>query len=565
MDSKKILKIVIAVVAISVLAIIGQTMVSFDAFGASWKTTMGLPQTADSIQWQLYAGGVFVDSTGHNGGADWYTDSYGLDTTFSVGVDTFWTVLWLIKWAGMTDGNYASWPMERDERIVGTLDVNVAQISGGAGAADSLEAILDGNSASLNLSALRIIPTSPLDTAVVIESDSSDVAMIIRGSDKVARSEFYALEVVAGDSGSGVLMKGGSGAATNELLEGVGLMVQSALPNSDNQAGAYIRGGSDGMIIAGLDASGADGLVIHGNGSSAIVLQSGAGSTDPLIDFAPTASVRHTDLVLDSANFSKQVYDTIGTVASDSVWAKDTSDVPAAAAANLAMGDMLKDTIAYQAPSTISGSGSEVVTIFAVDTSGTDDTLQNVSVTIRTLSTSFVAGPLSTNASGFVSFNLDPDSFLTVSSRIGYIFPLDTIVVSGTDTFAVEGYDTPVSLPSDPSLAQVVGDVTRIQGVIGMNVYGMQIFAQNSFISVSKPGVDSTGGSKLILPITAQTTTDSTGRWTLNLIKSSEYVDTTRGFYKIWGTMPGSSDEIFKFDRLYLTGNINLGDSLLTK
>jgi hypothetical protein len=77
------------------------------------------------------------------------------------------------------------------------------------------------------------------------------------------------------------------------------------------------------------------------------------------------------------------------------------------------------------------------------------------------MTTSAHAGPLTTNSNGFVTFNAPSDSFLVIVEKFTYVFSLDTIVVSGDDTFSTNGYQNNpiISTPSNSNLCNVWGQV----------------------------------------------------------------------------------------------------------
>ena len=111
------------------------------------------------------------------------------------------------------------------------------------------------------------------------------------------------------------------------------------------------------------------------------------------------------------------------------------------------------------------GSGGNSVTLYVVDTvkgsGGTPDTVAGATVIIKTMTSSPHAGILTTNSNGFVNFNAPSDSFLVVVEKFTYVFPLDTIVVSGDDTFATTGYQNnpTITAPSNSNLSNVWGQI----------------------------------------------------------------------------------------------------------
>lgn len=212
------------------------------------------------------------------------------------------------------------------------------------------------------------------------------------------------------------------------------------------------------------------------------------------------------------------------------------------------------------------GSGANTVVIWVIDTSGTDDTTSGVNVTVYSAAGTLQGTVQKSNDSGFVKYSLDDGAYSVVAENNNYYFPTATVTIagaSGVDTTSISGYDRTVASPTDASLATVTVDVTKIGGKVGQNLYGLSVCAYNEIVGIDAHGVDTVGGSKVILPEADCKTTDSTGRAILYLIKSSDYADTTRGFYRIEGKR--GSITVFKYENLYITGDINLGDSLLSR
>ena len=294
---------------------------------------------------------------------------------------------------------------------------------------------------------------------------------------------------------------------------------------------------------------------------------------------------------ISASKLDASTYYTIAGVVTDTTFGRDTA---AAYAVTTGMGRFIKDSTQGAAGSLDSavvqritnrstsdtltalhgsgswaagaGSGANTVVIWVIDTSGTDDTTSGVNVTVYSAAGTRQGTVQKSNDSGFVKFSLDDGVYSILAENNNYYFSTISATVagaSGVDTLSISGYDRTVASPSDPSLANVTIDLTKIGGRTGMNLYGLQVCAYNEIIALDAHGVDTVGGSKVVLPESVCETTDSLGRATLSLIKSCDYADTTRGFYRIVG-MRGTV-EVFKYESLYLTGDINLGDSLRTR
>ena len=87
------------------------------------------------------------------------------------------------------------------------------------------------------------------------------------------------------------------------------------------------------------------------------------------------------------------------------------------------------------------GSGLYAVTVYAIDTLGTDSALADVHITARDASGGLTADG-TTSGSGYVTFKLDAANYVLLARRAGYSFNLDTITVSGAVTDSVKGYNS---------------------------------------------------------------------------------------------------------------------------
>lgn len=117
------------------------------------------------------------------------------------------------------------------------------------------------------------------------------------------------------------------------------------------------------------------------------------------------------------------------------------------------------DTVAYSVSEAVvigavavdlSGSGLDVLTLYLFDTSGAD----TVPVASAVVSLSNLAGtPYSyttTKSGGYTKINFTAtDTFLVTASKPGYVLPsAETLIVTGTSTDSLFGYDVALSSPS---------------------------------------------------------------------------------------------------------------------
>jgi hypothetical protein len=182
--------------------------------------------------------------------------------------------------------------------------------------------------------------------------------------------------------------------------------------------------------------------------------------------------------------------------------ASDTTAILTMAAAH--------DTIFYGP--TASGSGANTVTIWAVDTAGTDSAVTGVMVAVRSLA-GVLKGALSTTGSGTATFSLDNDSFLVLGSNLGgYTWNIDTIVVSGALTDTITGYNWSMAEPGTPNVCRVYG-------------YAYDITAdstENADVIFTLTGqVNDTCNNLIMSSFATETETDASGEFSQDLIWSS--------------------------------------------
>lgn len=103
------------------------------------------------------------------------------------------------------------------------------------------------------------------------------------------------------------------------------------------------------------------------------------------------------------------------------------------------------------------GSGSETITYVAVDTSGTDEAVENVQITVTNPAGSADWAALS-NPSGETVFSLDVDSGYTIQGNVpGYIFPIFTDSITGDKTDTLFGYNRVIGSPGGANRCRVYG------------------------------------------------------------------------------------------------------------
>jgi hypothetical protein len=131
------------------------------------------------------------------------------------------------------------------------------------------------------------------------------------------------------------------------------------------------------------------------------------------------------------------------------------------AAASLSAGDIvaIRDTLdnTHGAGSWITGgagSGSNDITYYALDTSGTDQMIQGVGLTVRTITGTFDAKQ-ETNTSGFADFTSPAGSLVTSGVKPGYAWIPDTANRTGNATDTIFGYNVTIDPAPDPNFCRV--------------------------------------------------------------------------------------------------------------
>lgn len=165
----------------------------------------------------------------------------------------------------------------------------------------------------------------------------------------------------------------------------------------------------------------------------------------------------HFDTTLSVDNTKNTIIDTkIMYVGSDE-WQSFTWPYAKAATAAVSYADIttIGDTLVARATAAPGvfygpglGSGAYTVRVYAIDTSGTDDSLYKADISIQTITGVAHLGPIATNSNGYVDFSLDADSFRVLIAKEGYQFTMDTIVVAANQTNAITGRNYVVGSPS---------------------------------------------------------------------------------------------------------------------
>lgn len=209
------------------------------------------------------------------------------------------------------------------------------------------------------------------------------------------------------------------------------------------------------------------------------------------------------------------------------------------------------DNITYlNATTSISGVGDDRVTLYAVDTSGTDVAVSGVMLSFKDLSDNPI-GHTKTKSGGYNYFDWTAtDTVKVTGTKPGYVMTgmsgadtagtMDSIYITGTQTDTIYGYNIAIGAPSGDSLCRVYGytyspeDGIAIEdAVITWSLKGRNIY-------------DVCNGT-IIVKNNGSTPSDANGLWTLDLLysqclqRSSTASTSDSILYEIVISYPGGS------------------------
>lgn len=165
-----------------------------------------------------------------------------------------------------------------------------------------------------------------------------------------------------------------------------------------------------------------------------------------------------------------------------------------------------------------SGSGSEQVRIFALDTSGADAAMQGVKITVRNAAGQVISAQY-TGGNGSTAFYLDQASgtsrYSAYGSKVGHVFPSDTFSVTGAlDSLPLRGYDIVINPSPNPS-----PNTCSVYGYI-FDVTGKAMSEAQVVFALTKP-VNNVCDSTIMGNFSATAITDTTGLFQQDLVYSS--------------------------------------------
>jgi len=166
------------------------------------------------------------------------------------------------------------------------------------------------------------------------------------------------------------------------------------------------------------------------------------------------------------------------------------------------------------ASASLTGTGPYELTVFAVDTSGADDTLSGVLLSVYDATGSRL-GYATTESNGKKVFGLDSGSYTIKSSTMGGYYWNNVVctLAAANDTIAIKGFNIAIGAPTGDSLCRVYGYAYRPDGnalkgaTVTWQITGRNIWDVCNGVSINKAN--------------GTTTSDSTGLWTVDLLYST--------------------------------------------
>lgn len=105
------------------------------------------------------------------------------------------------------------------------------------------------------------------------------------------------------------------------------------------------------------------------------------------------------------------------------------------------------------------GSGSNNVRYYAIDTTGTNDSLHDVKISVKTIAGANDVSGIYTNANGYVDLTLTSDSLIVSARKNGYLFTSRRVQFTGDDTTYIAGWNIPIDTCPDANYCRVSGYV----------------------------------------------------------------------------------------------------------
>ena len=161
-----------------------------------------------------------------------------------------------------------------------------------------------------------------------------------------------------------------------------------------------------------------------------------------------------------------------------------------------------------------SGSGAYSYQLVTYD-STTSQVIPGTNLAVRNINQSALIATGKSNLLGLETFNLDADSFIIIATSPGYIYPaFDTLIVTGAGIDTVFGDQFDPGSPVSPALCRVYGYLYSVSAVP----------EKDAVVRAYLPAGVAQSGNLIISPFMVTTTSDSSGYFFLDLIRSDSLV-----------------------------------------
>lgn len=162
------------------------------------------------------------------------------------------------------------------------------------------------------------------------------------------------------------------------------------------------------------------------------------------------------------------------------------------------------------------GSGTKSLVVYFIDTSGVDDTIPDVLVSLKDAGQTANLAQGRALSPGKITFAVNASTgYVIVPVLVGYVWPITpftTTAGASPDTLQIPGYDFNPGTPASASLCRVYGWVEDLSST---DIAGAEVSARINASPLRYQSV-------VISPYQRRTTTDSLGYWFLDLYPSSE-------------------------------------------
>ena len=161
-----------------------------------------------------------------------------------------------------------------------------------------------------------------------------------------------------------------------------------------------------------------------------------------------------------------------------------------------------------------SGSGAFSYKLVTYD-STISQVIPGTNLAVRNINQSALIAVGKSDMLGLETFNLDADSFIIVATSPGYIYQtFDTLIVTGAGIDTVFGDQFDPGSPASPALCRVYGYLYSVSAVP----------EKDAVVTAYLPAGAARSGNLIISPFMVTTTSDSSGYFYLDLIRSDSLV-----------------------------------------